>query len=204
MIYSDSAERKNVIARYARSENLTRGRNDIIWLSSNRTAVPRPFFEGDLLHAKAAPHPCGLIVLLAFLGVAQAQQAAPAQPKPRRFLMWKAASPTTTVYLVGSIHLGDSSMYPLPKEVESAFAAAKVLAVEINIKNADQAKMIGLVQKYGMYTGDDSLTKHLPKETQAALDDYCANHNVPRHGHGKTQAVGGGRDARRDGVAAGR
>ena len=91
-----------------------------------------------------------LIVLLAFLGAAQAQQAAPAQPKPRRFLMWKATSPTATVYLVGSIHLGDSSMYPLPKEVESAFAAAKVLAVEINIKNADQAKMMGLVQKYGL------------------------------------------------------
>jgi len=123
-----------------------------------------------------------LILLLALLGVAQAQQAAPAQPKPRRFLMWKATSPTTTVYLVGSIHLGDNSMYPLPKEVESAFAAAKVLAVEINIKNADQAKMIGLVQKYGLYTGDDSLTKHLPKDTQAALDDYCTRHNVPRMG----------------------
>ena len=70
-----------------------------------------------------------LIVLLALLGVAQAQQAAPAQPKPRRFLMWKATSPSATVYMVGSIHVGDSSMYPLPKEVESAFAAAKVLAV---------------------------------------------------------------------------
>jgi len=123
-----------------------------------------------------------LIVLLAFLGVAQAQQAAPAQPKPRRFLMWKATSPSATVYLVGSIHVGDSSMYPLPKEVESAFAAAKVLAVEINVKNADQAKMMGLVQKYGMYAGDDSLTKHLSKETQAALDDYCTRHNVPRMG----------------------
>lgn len=123
-----------------------------------------------------------LIVLLTFLAAAQAQQAAPAQPKPRRFLMWKAASPTTTVYLVGSIHVGDSSMYPLPKEVESAFAAAKVLAVEINIKNADQAKMIGLIQKYGLYTGDDSLTRHLSKETQTALDDYCARHNVPRQG----------------------
>ena len=123
-----------------------------------------------------------LIVLLAFLGVAQAQQAAPAQPKPRRFLMWKATSPSATVYLVGSIHVGDSSMYPLPREVESAFAAAKVLAVEINIKNADQAKMIGLVQKYGMYADDDSLTKHLSKETQAALDDYCTRHNVPRMG----------------------
>jgi len=123
-----------------------------------------------------------LLVLLAFVGAAQAQQAAPAQPKPRRFLMWKAASPTTTVYLVGSIHLGDSSMYPLPKEVESAFAVAKVLAVEINIKNADEAKMMGLIQKYGLYTGDDSLTRHLPKETQAALDDYCTRHNVPRTG----------------------
>jgi uncharacterized protein len=123
-----------------------------------------------------------LLVLLAFVGAAQAQQTAPAQPKPRRFLMWKAASPTTTVYLVGSIHLGDSSMYPLPKEVESAFAAAKVLAVEINIKNADEAKMMGLIQKYGLYTGDDSLTRHLPKETQAALDDYCTRHNVPRTG----------------------
>src|SRR6185312_8995679 len=121
-----------------------------------------------------------LLVLLACVGVAQAQHAAPAQPKPRRFLMWKAASPTTTVYLVGSIHLGDSSMYPLPKEAESAFAAAKVL--EINIKNADQAKMMGLIQKYGLYTGDDSLSKHLSKETQAALDDYCTRHNVPRQG----------------------
>lgn len=123
-----------------------------------------------------------LIVLLAFLGLAQAQQAAPAQPKPRRFLMWKSTSPSATIYLVGSIHVGDSSMYPLPKEVESAFATAKVLAVEINIKNADRAKMIGLVQKYGVYTDDDSLAKHLSKETQAALDDYCTRHNVPRMG----------------------
>lgn len=123
-----------------------------------------------------------LIVLLAFLGVAPAQVAAPAQPKPRRFLMWKATSPTATVYLVGSIHLGDSSMYPLPKEVESAFATAKALAVEINVNNVDQTKAIGLVQKYGMYSGDDSLTKHLSKETQAALEDYCTQHNVPRAG----------------------
>jgi uncharacterized protein YbaP (TraB family) len=123
-----------------------------------------------------------VIVLLAFLGVAQAQQAAPAQPKPRRFLMWKATSPTATVYLVGSIHLGDSSMYPLPKEVESAFAAAKALVVEINIKKADQAKMAGLIEKYGLYTGGDSLTKHLPRQTQATLDDYCTRHNVPRQG----------------------
>ena len=122
------------------------------------------------------------ILLLAFLGAAQAQQAAPAQPKPRRFLMWKATSPTTTVYLVGSIHIGDSGLYPLPREVESAFAAARVLAVEINVKNVDQAKIMGLVQQYGMYGADDSLTKHLSKETMATLEDYCTKHSVPRTG----------------------
>jgi uncharacterized protein YbaP (TraB family) len=122
------------------------------------------------------------LLLLAFLGVTQAQEAAPAQPKPRRFLMWKATSPTTTIYLVGSIHIGDSSMYPLPKEVESAFAASKVLTVEINIKNADQTKAMALVQQYGMYGADDSLTKHLSKETMATLEDYCTKHNVPRTG----------------------
>lgn len=121
-------------------------------------------------------------LLLAFLGVAQAQQAAPAPPKPRRFLMWKVASPTTTVYLVGSIHIGDSGMYPLPREVESAFAAAKVLTVEINIKNVDQAKALGLIQQYGMYGADDSLTKHLSQETIAALEDYCTKHGLPRAG----------------------
>jgi len=123
-----------------------------------------------------------LTLLLAFWQAAQAQQTAAAQPKPRRFLMWKATSPTTTVYLVGSIHMGDSSMYPLPGEVESAFAGAKALAVEVNSKNVDQSKNIDLVQTFGMYGPGDSLTKHLSKETMSMLDDYCTKHNVPRAG----------------------
>lgn len=122
------------------------------------------------------------ILLLALLGAAHAQTAAQPQSKPRRFLMWKATSPSATVYLVGSIHVGDSGMYPLPQQVESAFAAAKVLAVEINIKNADQAKTMELVQKYGMYGPDDSLSKHLSKETSAALDTFCSKRGLPREG----------------------
>ena len=32
----------------------------------------------------------------------------------RQGLMWKASSATNTVYLLGSIHLASSDMYPLP------------------------------------------------------------------------------------------
>jgi uncharacterized protein YbaP (TraB family) len=94
--------------------------------------------------------------------------------------MWKVSSPTTTVYLVGSIHVGDSSMYPLPAGVESAFAASKVLAVEINIKNVDQSKALQMVQEYGMYPGSDTLSQHISKETSDALDDFCNKHGLPR------------------------
>ena len=125
-------------------------------------------------------NPAILVLLLTFLGAAHAQVAAQPQPKPRRFFMWKATSPATTLYLVGSIHVGDKSMYPLPPEVESAFAAAKVLTVEINIKHMDQFKTMELIQKNGMYTGDDSLSKHISAETSAALDDFCGKHNLPR------------------------
>src|SRR5689334_18271512 len=94
--------------------------------------------------------PAVWLLLLAFSAAAYAQTATQPQPRPRRFLMWKAVSPTTTMYLVGSIHVGDKSMYPLPAEVESAFAAARVLAVEINIKNIDKTKSFELIQKNGM------------------------------------------------------
>src|SRR5689334_20672575 len=147
MIYSDSQAGKmssGLTQGHGRSRGAADRHKRYNLISSTPLAVPG---EGDFFMLKRRHIHAVLIVLLAFLGVAQAQQAAPAQPKPRRFLMWKATSPSATVYLVGSIHVGNSGMYPLPKEVESAFAAAKVLAVEINIKNADQAKMIGLIQK---------------------------------------------------------
>ena len=118
-------------------------------------------------------------LLLVALVTTQAQQPA---AQPHRFLMWKATSPTATVYLVGSIHAGDNSMYPLPKEVEAAFLAAKILTVEINLKNVDQAQTMTLVQKYGIYGSDDSLSKHLPKELAANLDNFCTQHDVPRQG----------------------
>lgn len=104
------------------------------------------------------------------------QQPAPA----RRVLMWKVTSPTSTMYLLGSIHVGDRTMYPLPQQVEAAFAGSKALVVEINVKNMDAIKALSLVQKYGMYGDDDSLSKHLSKEDSAALDEFCNTHSMPR------------------------
>jgi uncharacterized protein YbaP (TraB family) len=121
-------------------------------------------------------------IWLLVLAVSAAWAQPAPQPQPRRFLIWKAVSPTATLYLVGSIHVGDKSMYPLPPEVESAFSTARVLAVEINVKNVDNMKAMGLIQQSGMYSGDDSLSQHISKESSAALDDFCTKHHLPRAG----------------------
>ena len=120
----------------------------------------------------------GLFTLLAVLGMSHAQTAAPAAAKPRHILMWKASSPTTTVYLLGSIHAGTKDMYPLPQAIETAFASSKALAVEINIKNVNQMALLPLVQQYGMYSGEDTLFEHVPEETANTLKAFGSKHGL--------------------------
>lgn len=103
-----------------------------------------------------------------------------AQSHSRKFLMWKVSSPSATVYLVGSIHLADPSVFPLPAPVEQAFAASKVLAVEADVNNFNLDEAIGLLGEYGMYTDGDSLSKHLDGDTSRQLDAFCSKHGVPR------------------------
>jgi uncharacterized protein YbaP (TraB family) len=102
------------------------------------------------------------------------------QPKPHRFLMWKVTSPTTTVYIVGSFHIARKDVYPLPAAVETAFASSKVLAVEVDIRKTDQSKMLQFIQRHGVYSPGDSLSKHLPPGTSAALDAFCQKYALPR------------------------
>jgi uncharacterized protein YbaP (TraB family) len=98
----------------------------------------------------------------------------------RHFLMWKVQSPTATVYLVGSIHLADPSVYPLPSEVEKAFAGSQALAVEADVNNFNLEDGVSMLSQYGMYTDGDSLSKHLSAQTARELDAFCEKNGLPR------------------------
>jgi len=57
--------------------------------------------------------------------------------------LWKVAG-KSTVYLFGSIHMADETVYPLAERIEKAFEASQNLAVEADIANvsdADRAMM---------------------------------------------------------------
>jgi uncharacterized protein YbaP (TraB family) len=130
---------------------------------------------------KLLRHKVLFLALLALLGtcVAQTLPTARPEPAPHRLLFWKASSPTNTVYLLGSIHVGDKDLYPLPDVVESAFNSSKLLVVELNIKDANKFAPVKLMLKYGFYPEGDGLSKHLPKNTALALGDFCREHSFP-------------------------
>ena len=89
-------------------------------------------------------------VLAALQGLAYAQGSTP--------LIWEVRSPTTIVYLFGTIHVGARKMYPLGPVVEQAYAASRLLALEAD--PTDQAVALAAVQ-HSAYTPPDNLARHI-------------------------------------------
>jgi uncharacterized protein YbaP (TraB family) len=117
------------------------------------------------------------ISILTALLVALALAAAPARGQPKdgdKLFLWKATSKTNTVVLLGSMHLASKAMYPLPAEIEDAFAGSKTLVVEADIEKLDQVKIFKFIKEKGMYAGGETLSKSLSKTTRDSLDAYCA------------------------------
>ena len=116
--------------------------------------------------------------------------ASAAQHKPVRGLFWKVSSPTNTIYLLGSVHLGTKEMYPLPDYMEKAFQRSSVLIVEVDLNKVDkaeQAKIGQYVTSNGTYPGDDTLWKHISPTTKENVQTFCSANGLPPDAFAKTK-----------------
>jgi uncharacterized protein YbaP (TraB family) len=76
-------------------------------------------------------------------------------------LIWEARSPSNTVYLFGTVHVGARKLYPLSPAVERAYSASHVLALEAD--PTDQSAVLAATR--GMsYTPPDNLKHHISPE----------------------------------------
>ena len=116
-----------------------------------------------------------LCVLLSVAGFAQSSAYKPGAP----FLMWKISSKTNSAYVLGSVHLGDKSMYPLPGVVENAFNAASVLIVEVDMTKVDPQQMQQLMAATAIYPEGDDLFKHITPETREKLATFLTAYGMP-------------------------
>lgn len=92
-------------------------------------------------------------------------------------LLWKASDEDSTVYLLGSVHVADPSLYPLSKAMLGAFDISDALVLEADIVNQSE-DMIYMQQKM-MYTGDDTLDKNVPKEVYDRFIELVAPLGLP-------------------------
>ena len=111
--------------------------------------------------------------------VAQGAAAAPAPAPAKKAMFWKVSSGDNVAWLLGSIHLGSKSMYPLPKEMEDAFERSTALLVEIDINRVDLRKMQMMVFQTGLYGGDETLWDHVSPETRQRLEAFCEKYGFP-------------------------
>ncbi|KPJ92293.1 MAG: hypothetical protein AMJ53_09645 [Gammaproteobacteria bacterium SG8_11] len=98
---------------------------------------------------------------------------------------WKAQSPTTTVYLLGSIHFAKPDIYPLDPKIEEAFETATYLVVELDQKQLDQDNMRRHILKHGMYEKPDTVESHISESTLELLKDYLQRHDMPLEGYNR-------------------
>ncbi len=99
-----------------------------------------------------------------------------------KVFFWKAQSQTAIVYLLGSIHIGKPEFYPMRAEIEEAFASAKKLAVESDVREDGNPAVLKKMIRMAMLPEGETLRDVLHKETLSLLDKYLEDaHPVLGH-----------------------
>lgn len=93
---------------------------------------------------------------------------------------WTVQSPTGTVHLLGSLHVGTGDMYPLDGAIEEAFEDSTVLVVEVDLNDQAQARMQELVLEKGVYTDGTTLRQNLSGETFELFKEYLDERGLPQ------------------------
>ena len=93
--------------------------------------------------------------------------------------IWKISGTKNTVYLFGSIHVANKSMYPLGKQVDTAFNQSDVLVVEVDEAKIDQVQLQQLMMSRGFYQGTETIKDHVSAETFALLQKVLLSTGIP-------------------------
>ncbi len=82
----------------------------------------------------------------AFLLIVITFTACSSVPQGKKHMMWEVRTPNSTVFLVGSIHIADSSLYPLDNIYYEKLDSSKIFVTEVNMDDVDPSSVLKLVQ----------------------------------------------------------
>lgn len=91
--------------------------------------------------------------------------------------LFKVSGGGGVVYLFGTIHAGNASMYPLAPAISRALAGADELVLELDTR--DDAAFQRAQVRYGHYSGDDTIRNHVSAATLKRLTTALRGHGIP-------------------------
>jgi hypothetical protein len=93
--------------------------------------------------------------------------------------LWKAKNGETTVYLQGTIHIGNEEFYPLNEKIEDAYDESDVVLPEIDINNMDEAALAPMIMEFATYQDGRSIQEDLSEDAYLELESILEEHNMP-------------------------
>jgi uncharacterized protein YbaP (TraB family) len=121
----------------------------------------------------------GLLVRLLVAAVwVLASASLPVRAAGDRLLFWETTTPDSTVYLLGSMHLATSDIYPLRDLIMQAYKRSDKLVVELNMTGANQRVIQQRMLERGTYAGDRSLRDELSPETWRELSQRLESNGL--------------------------
>lgn len=95
-------------------------------------------------------------------------------------LLYKVSSPSSTVYILGSIHLAKPELYPLERAIEEAYNKCDVLVVELDAESRESMTVMqNSMARLGTYPQGKTLQSELSATTYRALKSYTMKRGIP-------------------------
>ncbi len=99
-----------------------------------------------------------------------------------KHFLWKALSGETTVYLLGSVHVGSSDMYPLAPVITNAFDSTDTLVVEVDTNDVQMVDAATKMFESSQYNDGTTLQEHISPETWELLAKTLKRRNLDIEG----------------------
>lgn len=114
-------------------------------------------------------------------------------------LMWKVENKGNTVYLLGSIHYGNSDLYPFRNEVLNNFTDSEKLYVEADITNKEELMKVMMekmseleeeIKKTYEYQDGTTLSSVIDETLYSKIKVIMNKYNIPKEEYEKSRIQG--------------
>jgi len=103
------------------------------------------------------------------------------QSEGSKGFLWKVENKGNTVYLLGTMHVVDKTIYPLRQEIEDAYNAADSLGVEIDFTKIVPDELTKLITDVSSYKDGSLLKDHISAESYYKVTAFLKENELPEN-----------------------